>query len=524
MMSCRTPGLVGTGYGDGGFSQACLHCNRELCKESMAIGKFVKDAKLLLTKDFTMPGTVLNPMTGRVTRIPHDSRASRFPRTFPNRLIRFDLRIKLVDLMNPAGSEPSPTMETVRKMIEDIIIDDKRLRSIESASIQSGRYGNYRIQPLAKMSTRKMMSRYWENFSPFALDLCGAVMRQGVFIEKMNDLDWLHSPSVGDTMQRLIIKYTRFIELMSSNAGKVVVPTLDVDLAWHTHQLSPRAYYKYVCKKTSQFTDHDDKIDEDKLNKQFEWTTKIYQDTYGEVYSECTCWYCESEFPGVSPINTTPLLTGGSTAIRSSQVSSVGKFLKLSSSEKATDEFYKSGRAKLCPPNNSAHISSHNAVRFRESEAGKRVTAAIRSRQQEKLEREYEKAVKRAEKKGRTLPPRDDYYSHWGYAYFSMMPPLHWTSFAQRFTDKHGKVYGPFMYPAYMGGAMYAGWDPCGVTAGHGQWANCAAGTCSAHGGVAAGACGGSGVQTVCTSCVKKHGHIANVVAMLIVRWLRWWV
>lgn len=490
----------------------------------MAIGKFVKDAKLLLTKDFTMPGTVLNPMTGRVTRIPHDSRASRFPRTFPNRLIRFDLRIKLVDLMNPAGSEPSPTMETVRKMIEDIIIDDKRLRSIESASIQSGRYGNYRIQPLAKMSTRKMMSRYWENFSPFALDLCGAVMRQGVFIEKMNDLDWLHSPSVGDTMQRLIIKYTRFIELMSSNAGKVVVPTLDVDLAWHTHQLSPRAYYKYVCKKTSQFTDHDDKIDEDKLNKQFEWTTKIYQDTYGEVYSECTCWYCESEFPGVSPINTTPLLTGGSTAIRSSQVSSVGKFLKLSSSEKATDEFYKSGRAKLCPPNNSAHISSHNAVRFRESEAGKRVTAAIRSRQQEKLEREYEKAVKRAEKKGRTLPPRDDYYSHWGYAYFSMMPPLHWTSFAQRFTDKHGKVYGPFMYPAYMGGAMYAGWDPCGVTAGHGQWANCAAGTCSAHGGVAAGACGGSGVQTVCTSCVKKHGHIANVVAMLIVRWLRWWV
>ncbi len=119
-------------------------------------------------------------------------------------------------------------------------------------------------------------------------------------------------------------------------------------------------------------------------------------------------------------VATMPACTNAAaTAIRSSQVSSVSKFLKLSAADKAAEEFYKSGRAKLCPPNNSAHISSHNAVRFRETEAGKQVTAAIRSRQQEKLEREYEKAVKRAEKKGRTLPPREDYYSHWGYAYFS---------------------------------------------------------------------------------------------------------
>jgi hypothetical protein len=36
------------------------------------------------------------------------------------------------------------------------------------------------------------------------------------------------------------------------------------------------------------------------------------------------------------------------------------------------------------------------------------------------MDREYEKAVKRAAKKGRTLPPREDYYMHWGYAYISM--------------------------------------------------------------------------------------------------------
>ncbi|KAK3060723.1 hypothetical protein LTS18_007901, partial [Coniosporium uncinatum] len=38
---------------------------------------------------------------------------------------------------------------------------------------------------------RRMMSRYWYNSSPFALDLSSAVIRQGSFIEKMHNIDWL---------------------------------------------------------------------------------------------------------------------------------------------------------------------------------------------------------------------------------------------------------------------------------------------------------------------------------------------
>lgn len=33
-------------------------------------------------------------------------------------------------------------------------------------------------------------------------------------------------------------------------------------------------------------------MDEYKLSKGFEWTTKAYQARYAEVYSDCTCWYC----------------------------------------------------------------------------------------------------------------------------------------------------------------------------------------------------------------------------------------
>ena len=56
------------------------------------------------------------------------------------------------------------------------------------------------------------------------------------------------------------------------------------------------------------------------------------------------------------------------TAIRSKHISSSAKIFGTSKHEKIFNNFYDSGAAKLCPPNNSAHISSHNAVKVAESE------------------------------------------------------------------------------------------------------------------------------------------------------------
>jgi hypothetical protein len=38
---------------------------------------------------------------------------------------------------------------------------------------------------------------------------------------------------------------------------------------------------------------------------------------------------------------------------------------------------------------------------------------------QKRLDANYEKARKRAEKRGRKLPPKEDYYNHWGNQYYS---------------------------------------------------------------------------------------------------------
>lgn len=84
---------------------------------------------------------------------------------------------------------------------------------------------------------------------------------------------------------------------------------------------------------------------------------------------------------------------------------------------KVGEKFHSSGAAKLCPPDNSAHISAHNAVRFAGAESV--IERARRQRHEQKLEENYQKARKRAAKNGRELPPRDEYYTYWGSSYYS---------------------------------------------------------------------------------------------------------
>lgn len=122
--------------------------------------------------------------------------------------------------------------------------------------------------------------------------------------------------------------------------------------------------------------------------------------------------------PSFHTMNSADTESSFGVAIRASHTSSLNSFFGTSKGDKYAQDFYQSGRAGRCPPDNSAHISAHNAVRSADASRGP-VSAYLRSRQEESLERNYQKAVKRAEKKGRTLPPRNDYYDHWGYSYFS---------------------------------------------------------------------------------------------------------
>ena len=144
---------------------------------------------------------------------------------FPNLLIKGFLANFIICHTKPSLSPPA-SVATIRTLIEDAIKNSSVVRKVK----QSTRNGV--LRRTEKIAIRRMMSRYWSNSSIFALDLVGAVIRQGSFIEKMHAIDWIHSPTASSTMSRLILKYQRYFVILATYPNNVAVPTLDVDLVW----------------------------------------------------------------------------------------------------------------------------------------------------------------------------------------------------------------------------------------------------------------------------------------------------
>lgn len=440
------------GFADKAFAVKCSGCGFQVNHGVLRLQKFRKDLDALTRENMPMPGTILG-FKGLAESAERSDRV-KFEPFFPNRLIKAGLLKELLEITHRAQIETRDIVD-VRVAVQHALKDRKIVTQANTKSFSKTVLRGERI------AIRRMMSRYWENSSPFALDLVGAVLRQGTFVEKMAKIDWIHSPALESTMARLIRKYEVFFRIMADNPGHTAVPTLDVDLAWHTHQCSPSFYYAYsLAQMKDEFIDHDDKIDEGKLSDAFEWTSKRYQKlTGGEIYSECTCWYCE--------------------AIRESHNSK-----SLISSSSTSSAKSKSSRLHNNPnvsadPEKNPHISAHNAVKSA-SISGDRIRAAQRG----KLLSDYQRACKRAQKQGRSPPSKSDYtYGYvWGY---------------------------PMFVPTYLpyagdpgittGGGMYAG-NPSCMNTSAGMVGNCCQGTCG--GGVAAGACagaaGGAGAGGAC--------------------------
>lgn len=144
---------------------------------------------------------------------------------FPNRIIKSGLSTGLLECTD-VHHHKIPTVEDIRTEFEKALVT--RSLVIRASATRTGR-----LLKSERTAVRRVMSRYWGNSSTFALDLVGAVIRQGAFIEKMHSIDWIHSPAVGATMARLLEKYGRYFEILAKYPSKVAVPTLDVDLAWY---------------------------------------------------------------------------------------------------------------------------------------------------------------------------------------------------------------------------------------------------------------------------------------------------
>lgn len=447
-----------TGFADRSFETTCKHCKCFINHDRLRVAKFRSDLIELLENKWPMPGSIYNingvpegPLKGRPKLL---NQLMLFPSLLMETLGR-----DLLAFTDPR-LDRCRDIDALRKELEMKLRD----RKVISRAHAGGSITGSTVRPGEKVHFRRMMSRYWDNSSPFALDLVGAVIRQGTFVLKMENIDWLHSPTVMDTADRLIKKYDVFLHIMLTNPKEMAVPTLDVDLAWHTHQLQPSRYYKYTTSLSvgpvRRFIDHDDKVDENRLSDAFQWTSKMYRRaTNGGIYSECTCWYCE--------------------ATRAPDL--YNRVFNIGSSSRARDTADSlHDRADISSdPDKNPHISAHNAVRTAHSDPAAAVRADV---QRMRLHRNYEKAVRRAEKQGR---PRLDARTNNDGRY----EPMFYAPYVWGY-PMYVPYYGPYMCDPGISASSYPCNPGCMSTA-SGATGNCCSGTCG--GGVAAGACGGAG-------------------------------
>ncbi|KAF7304498.1 hypothetical protein HMN09_00852200 [Mycena chlorophos] len=134
----------------------------------------------------------------------------------------------------------------------------------------------------------------------FSVELVSAVLRQAGFVEKMHKLEWT-KPGTFDAYQdemalyHVIARYHAFLDLMAARPRTFLVPTLDIDLAWHTHQLRSEQYAYDTTKYVNVFVDHDDKVEENRLSTSFDDTGSAWKRRFGVEYTYCGCF-----LPGTS--------------------------------------------------------------------------------------------------------------------------------------------------------------------------------------------------------------------------------
>lgn len=130
--------------------------------------------------------------------------------------------------------------------------------------------------------------------------LVDAVQRQTSFVDKMEKQLWIRSPAVEGTLHRAIHRYNNFLKLFKLYPKTMLVPTLDIDLVWHTHQCSPYLYEAGTVKRAGRLVDHDDKLGKGTLNTGFMKTKDLYRIRFAEDYQVCHCWDCEALLSAVT--------------------------------------------------------------------------------------------------------------------------------------------------------------------------------------------------------------------------------
>jgi len=116
-----------------------------------------------------------------------------------------------------------------------------------------------------RKEVRELISKVRDNLSCLSMDLIQGMYRQLSFVNKIcsNYEYWTNKEVIAASVAR----YYKFVPLIACHRGKTLVPTMDIDLVWHTHQTDPVNYNNYTTSILGRLLNHDDTIGSDDLGK-----------------------------------------------------------------------------------------------------------------------------------------------------------------------------------------------------------------------------------------------------------------
>ncbi|KAG8958094.1 hypothetical protein FRC03_009468 [Tulasnella sp. 419] len=262
----------GTGYSQDGFSQGCSECRIGLSRENFGIARLAKD----------LAGIKRNPNQGSVAGVLLGPRSGSpnltFTRAWNKNVLNGLVLYKAEDYAYAMGWNFREAANILKHGFNE---PDESLPDYQNGM--------------------KRILKAYNTWTCFSVDLRAAVSRQFRFISKIAGLGWLEpgafpADSKSDegreesrALRRSVAQYHAFLDLMAVNPKKFLVPTLAIDLAWHTHQLFHAEYRKSTIALVGSLVDHDDAVEQENLASSYRQTAQLWHSRFNIPYSICGC-------------------------------------------------------------------------------------------------------------------------------------------------------------------------------------------------------------------------------------------
>ncbi|KAI0683785.1 hypothetical protein BC835DRAFT_1422968 [Cytidiella melzeri] len=275
----------GHGYLQNAFMSECTECSGLITKERLAVHKLVQD----LVRDHTADEDVHEYGLGVYlpgTLRTHTEAADVIGASNVKKRVR-NTEACSRSLAAVAMYQPKSTEATASVWERSLVLE------LESSM---GEVRRQVRQAFPSSKGEKIVNRIFSAYTddrPFSVDLVGAILRQGTFIDKMHEVGWTTQDRFSNEEDVIILahaigRYHAFLDLLSTSPTSLFVPTLDIDLVWHTHQLMGHVYAEDCLKYVGRYIDHDDKVEESHLANSFDQTCMI-QRQFGVPFTHCGC-------------------------------------------------------------------------------------------------------------------------------------------------------------------------------------------------------------------------------------------